>query len=372
LALLLAPPSPKKALITDLDGTLWRGLAGETGPENVSWDLESHSQIHGLYQKLLASLAGEGVLIGVASKNDPEVVRRTFERDDLLLQPDRIFPMEVHWDPKSGSVERILRTWNILAESVVFVDDSPMELAEVAAAHPGIECLLFPKADYAAAYELLRRLRDLFGKPRISPEDALRLESIRQAAPFERASGAAISETFLQEAEAVISFDFPPGGDPRALELINKTNQFNLNGIRHTEAGWRARLSRPEAFLAVVSYRDKFGPLGKIAVIEGRRSGETIFVDSWVMSCRAFSRRIEHQCLQTLFERGSAREMVFAFQPTAKNGPLRDFFAALSGRTPDAPFALERSQFEERRPPLYHRVLEVSTSSTPWTQSQPA
>ncbi len=358
LALLLAPPTPKKGLITDLDDTLWRGIAGEIGTENIAWDLAGHAQLHGLYQKLLASLAEEGVLIGVASKNDPATVQRAFERDDLLLRADRIFPMEVHWGPKSGSVERILRAWNIGADSVVFVDDSPAELAEVATAHPGIECLLFPNEDYPAAFALLRRLRDLFGKPRISQEDAIRLESIRQGAAFQQEDGdGATAESFLQQAEAAVTFDFSPAGDPRALELVNKTNQFNLNGIRYTEGDWNGRLACPGAVRVVVSYRDKFGPLGKIAVLEGRREGETLFIDAWVMSCRAFSRRIEHQCLQTMFERYEARGIRFAFQPTPRNGPLQDFFTAMAGQPPSGPFTLERTQFEEKRPALYHRIV---------------
>ncbi len=372
LSRLLAPLPPKKGLITDLDDTLWRGVAGEIGPENVSWDLASHSQLHGLYQKLLAALAEEGVLIGAASKNDPAVVERVFEREDLLLRPDRIFPLEIHWGAKSGSIERILRTWNISADDVVFVDDSAMELAEAANAHPGIECILFPANDYAGAYALLRRLRDLFGKPRVSEEDAIRLESIRQSAPFQAAYGEATSETFLEEAEAVVTFDFPAGDDPRALELVNKTNQFNLNGIRYGEADWKNRRTRPGAFLAIVSYRDKFGPLGKIAVLDGRQENDNLFIDTWVMSCRAFSRRIEHRCLEAMFERSAVQEMFFDFQPTPKNGPLQDFLASVSGRRPDAPFRLSRALFEEKRPRLYHRVTESPTSSNPWITSRSA
>ena len=369
LSRLLVPPPPKKAIITDLDDTLWSGLVGEIGPENVSWDLASHSQLHGLYQKLLAALAEEGVLIGAASKNDPAVVQRAFEREDLLLRPEWIFPLEVHWGAKSGSIERILRTWNISADSVVFVDDSAMELAEAASAHPGIECLLFPKTDYAAAYALLRRLRDLFGKPRVSPEDVIRLESIRQGAPFQQADGDSTSEAFLQQADAVITFDFSLAADPRALELVNKTNQFNLNGVRYTEADWKKRLERPGEFLAVVSYRDKFGPLGKIAVMEGRREEEALVIDTWVMSCRAFSRRIEHQCLQAMFERYAALEIFFHFQPTPRNGPLQDFLASIAGQRPGAPFALNRALFEEKRPPLYQRVAASPTSSNQWITS---
>src|ERR1019366_2865868 len=131
------------------------------------------------------------------------------ERDDLLLRPEQVFPVEVHWNAKSGSVSRILETWNIAADSVIFVDDSPMELAEVAAAHPGIECVLFPKNDYAAGSAMLQHLRDACGKERVSSDDALRLESIRHGAAFRgQAAAAATPESFLAQAEAVVTFDF--------------------------------------------------------------------------------------------------------------------------------------------------------------------
>jgi FkbH-like protein len=374
LARSLAPPAPKKGLITDLDDTLWHGLVGEVGPENVAWDLASHHHLHGLYQKLLAAFAEEGVLIGIASKNDAAVARQALERADMLLPMDRIFPLEVHWNAKSGSVERILRTWNIGAESVVFVDDSAMELAEVAAAHPGIECLRFPGNDAAAGYVLLRRLRDLFGKPRLAEEDSIRLESIRRGAGFQEAGRDAVSaEAFLAQADAVITFDFDvTTADPRVLELVNKTNQFNLNGVRYTEAEWGARLARTGALLVAASYRDKFGPLGKIAVMEGREIGDTLHIDTWVMSCRAFARRIEHQCLKALFDRSAAAKIVFDFTLTAKNGPVREFLASMTGAEPSGRVTLTREGFDAVCPPLYHRIEENQLSKEPWTQSQPA
>ena len=374
IAPLLAPAAAKKGLITDLDDTLWHGLVGEIGPENVTWDLASHHHLHGLYQKLLAAFSEEGVLVGIASKNDPAIAGQAFARPDMLLPMERVFPVEVHWSAKSGSVERILRTWNIGAESVVFVDDSPMELAEVAAAHPGIECIPFPADDSAAGYPLLRRLRDLFGKPRLAGEDAIRLESIRQGAAFQNvAHEGASAEAFLRQAEATITLDFDPtSSDPRTLELVNKTNQFNLNGVRYTEAEWSGRLARPGALLLAASYRDKFGPLGKIAVIEGQQESGTLRIGTWVMSCRAFARRIEHQCLKALFERSGAGKMVFDFVPTAKNGPLREFLESMVGAIVDGPVELARARFEAACPPLYHGIEETQTSRETWTQSQPA
>lgn len=366
LASLLAPAPPKKGLITDLDDTLWSGLVGEIGADKVCWDLAGHCQLHGLYQQLLGSLAEEGVLIAIASKNDPAAVKQALERSDLRLRPDQIFPVEVSWNAKSGAVERILRTWNIGADSVVFVDDNAMELAEVAGAHPGIECMRFPKDDYQAGYGMLRRLRDLFGKPRIAAEDAIRLESIRRGAAFqEAAAGGEASERFLEQAGAEVILDWRAEDDPRVLELVNKTNQFNLNGVRYAAAEWKERLAQPGAWLVAVSYADKFGPLGKIAVLQGRQPDpSTLSVDTWVMSCRAFSRRIEHQCLRVLFDRYAVEEIGFDFKATPKNSPLRDFFKGLTGSEVTDRFLLTRARFQARRPRLYHRVSEGSMALT--------
>ena len=361
LSKLLIPRTPKKAVITDLDDTLWYGIVGETGPEGVLWDLASHRAIHGLYQKLLGALAEEGVLIGVASKNDPAAVERVFARRDLLFKPDRIFPMEVHWNAKSGSVENILRVWNISADSVVFIDDSPMELAEVAAVHPGIECLLFPRDDTDAALAMLRRLRDLCGKGTLSSDDSLRLDSIRQGAAFQRALGSAVPEDFLRQLDAIIGLDFQPNPESeRVLELVNKTNQFNLNGVRYTQADWRDASARAGAITVAVSYEDRYGPLGTIGVIQGRLKDRVLYVDVWVMSCRAFARRIEHQCLRTLFEKTGAEELILDFRPTAKNAPLRAWLREMLSVEPSPACTLSRTDFERNCPTLYHRVVEVN------------
>ena len=128
---LLFPPSPKKGLITDLDDTLWGGLLGEVGVSGVSWTLAEHAQVHGLYQQMLGHLAEMGVLVAVASKNDAALVEEALKRDDLLVPATLLFPVYANWGPKSASVAEILRVWNIGADSVVFVDDSPMELEEI-------------------------------------------------------------------------------------------------------------------------------------------------------------------------------------------------------------------------------------------------
>lgn len=337
-ARLTRTPAPKKGLITDLDDTLWRGILGEVGIDGISWDLDHHSQMHAFYQCLLSALSNEGVLLAVASKNEPSVVQEVFDRKDLVLSPDSVFPVEVSWGPKSESVARILKTWNVGADSVVFVDDTALELAEVKAAHPEVECIQFPTKDSMAIYELVLHLRDLFGKSILLQEDSIRFDSIRRlnasASAETREAAKAVPSSFLEQLDAEMSFNFTKSPlDPRALELINKTNQFNLNGKRYTEASWHKYFLDPTSFLMTVSYKDKFGPLGKIAVIMGRRN-TNLHVDMWVMSCRAFSRRIEYRCLEELFAKFDVDEIEFDYVRTERNGPLSQFLTEILGVVP--------------------------------------
>lgn len=369
LARLIRNPAPKKGLITDLDDTLWRGVVGEVGAQGVHWDLDHHSQCHGLYQQLLNSLSEEGALVAVASKNDKAVVESAFEREDILLPKRKIFPLEAGWGSKAEAVSRILKAWNVGAESVVFVDDNPLELAEVQSRHPQIVCLRFPTRDPQAVYGLLASLRDLFGKSAISPEDELRLESVRAAAAMAAAHEAAaetaegFSETLLEQAEAELRFSLQKDADDlRALELINKTNQFNLNGRRVTESEWQSYLQDDETFLLTAHYKDRFGALGKIAALAGRRKSATVTVEFWAMSCRAFSRRIEHQSLKFLFDKFGCGRIVFDYARTPRNEPLRSFFASLLIEPPtsEPASALEitREQFTGVCPRLFHRVMD--------------
>jgi FkbH-like protein len=241
----------------------------------------------------------------------------------------------------------------------VFVDDNPMELAEVQAAHPDITCLQFPNSDYGAALALLTQLRDAFGRRSVIEEDLIRRESLRAATPSEPLPGAepANADSLLRGIDATIAFSLSSTAENRrALELVNKTNQFNLNGARATEADWHAMLGEPGAFVLSASYQDRFGPLGTIAVVKGIARDGVVLVDTWVMSCRAFARRIEHQCLRLLFDHFAAREVTFAFAATPRNEPIQQFFRGILGAAPTAPFTVAQTQYLAACPPLYHTV----------------
>lgn len=359
----LFPLEAKKGIITDLDHTLWKGILGDDGVSGVSWSLEGKSQIHALYQQTLASLADSGVLVAIASKNDPALVREALKRSDILVTDARIFPIEASWGLKSDAVGRILQAWNIGEDAVAFVDDSPMELAEVAEKYPRMECIPFPAGDPAAGAKLLTTLRTRFGRREIREEDRLRLQSLRAAADFREQGSGESSSDFLSRLDAKITFE-AAGTDKRAFELVNKTNQFNLNGARYTESDWLSVVNRPGGFLANVSYEDRFGPLGKIAVVGGHCEDDDCVVDIWVMSCRAFSRQIEFQTVKKLLEKTGARGIRFGYRATERNGPVRDFLTHFfNGAAASGELYLRADDFNRLCPPLFHQVNDQWTVS---------
>jgi FkbH-like protein len=358
----LCQPTPKKGLITDLDGTLWSGIAGEVGVEGISWSQEHHTQTHGLYQQMLGHLAGCGVLLAACSKNEMTTAEAALARKDLFLNPESLFPVYANWAPKSASVARILDTWNIAADAVVFVDDSPMELDEVQRAYPGMTCLAFPGKDPAAVWKLLGDLRDLFGKPLLMAEDRLRQSSIRASAQIREMAADGGPPEFLRTLKGTVTLAWRVDpADKRPLELINKTNQFNLNGLRIGESEWQRLLERKETIITVVSYQDKFGPLGKVAVLLGSQLGSKVRVSHWVMSCRAFSRRIEHHTLDGLFRHSNAQEIEFALEATERNQPLQEFFRALGvSRDGEGTHRILRVDFLDRCGTLPHEVSNLT------------
>jgi FkbH-like protein len=362
LAALIAPGSAKKGLITDLDNTLWAGTVGEVGADALTWDLDDGTRRHGLYQQLLASLAAAGVLIGVATRNDPDVAVAALSRADLLIDPRVVYPVTAGWGPKSVSIERILDVWNVSADAVVYVDDSPLDLAEAVAALPGLHAAAFPHSD-ASIVPFLEGLRALFAKATVTTEDRIRLASVRSARAFRAAEADSEKRLtdFLARAGGTLELCRGPSARARAIELINKTNQFNLNGRRLDAAAVAAVVDNGASQLITAAYSDRFGPLGIVAALLVAVEQHALQIEQWVMSCRAFSRRIEHHCLRYLFDTFGVEQITLAFRDTGRNAPLRAFLRTLAGEEPNGRVAVTLDAFNEGHPALVHRVVEVDS-----------
>jgi FkbH-like protein len=358
IAALVLPSAPKKGLIADLDDTLWKGVVGDDGAANVHWSLEEKARGHGLFQQFLGGLQRQGVLVGIASKNDRQPVADALARSDLLLSSNALFPVETSWGPKSEAIRRIASIWNIDLSAIVFVDDNPLELAEVQLVLPDVECHLFPPSDPVKVLELVTTLRSRFAREGVTDEDRMRLETIRRATELTESTRISDPESLIAGLDGQVSLAFSRASyDARAFELLNKTNQFNLNGGRWEESEFRRFVSAPDSVVCVASYTDRFGPLGKIAVAAGSLNSGVLKLDSWVLSCRAFSRRIEYSIVKGLFAHTHADAIEFVWKSTSRNGPMRHFLRGLLTQIPEAgPVTLNRLVFEQNCPILYSQL----------------
>jgi len=315
---------PMKGIILDCDGVLWDEILAEHDDIKPNWE----------FLKWLEQQADNGVLLALATKNDSYLVQSMLSNSTLFdTWAHKIYPVEAGWGPKSESVERILKTWNVLPESVTFVDDNEFEIEEVKQRFPTINAVWFKTIATKAA---IRRLSPLYAKSVVTEDDRQRMKTIRQGAEFNRGlAKAANPDDYLRtlDQHAVLDFNY----SDRVLELVNKVNQFNLNGIRRT----KEELTAPGTFLMSVQYSDKFGDMGTVGVLHGELKGATFHLDTFVLSCRAFSRNVERLMLDRLFVLlPQTKRIWYHAQYTGKNNVAFQFFNNLCAENSDSPLIL--------------------------------
>lgn len=322
--LLLAPPSGTfKVVATDADNTLWAGLVGEDGVGAVSAEPHGTGFRHFVYQGFLLRLKAAGILLAVISRNDEDMVRAPLDSGSMPLKIADFVAIRAGYGAKSDHVRDLAECLNLGADSVVFIDDNPVELAEVASAVPGITCQAFPsKDDDLPAF--LDRLALLFDRRSVTAEDVERTEMYRRrVAAHSPTEGAGLMD-FLKGLDMVLTLRDRTNDDwTRAHQLINKTNQFNLNGRRFDESQVATVLADGgRIFTAVLD--DRAGSHGEIIACLIDRDG---MVHALVMSCRVFQRRVEYAFLLWLLSHWQGPALSFAFSATERNEPLRNFLA---------------------------------------------
>jgi FkbH-like protein len=324
---------PRKVLVTDLDGVLWGGVVGEDGPEGIECAPEGKGYRHFLFQTFLRKLRREGVLLAAISRNDPELAEAGLGHENLLVHEEDFVAVLASYNAKSAQLRQLSESLNLGLESFVFVDDNPVELAEVREALPGITCAEFPRSEDAMP-GFFDHLADLFARERVTVEDRERTDLYRrrlEGLPPSEAEGADLSR-FLETLEMrLVVRDRTEARRERAVQLINKTNQFNLNGIRRLDAEVAGLLAEGGR-LYTASLADRTGSHGEILAClmdgEGR-------IRSFVMSCRVFQRRVEHGFLGWLLDRQGGALGPFEFRATPRNEPIRRFLASLGLEPPE-------------------------------------
>ena len=334
----------KKCLILDLDNTLWGGIVGDDGWENIQIG-------HGLgigkafseFQQWVRKLKDRGIILCVCSKNDEDKAREPFEKNpEMVLRLDDFAVFMANWDNKVDNIRAIRDVLNIGFDSIVFLDDNPFERNMV---REGIPELCIPELpeDPGDYLEFLYGL-NLFETASYSAEDK---ERTRQYQVEARRAGSALA--FANEADFLKSLDmvsevrgFDSFNTPRVAQLSQRSNQFNLRTVRYTEDEVSHMGDDPHYKCFSFTLADKFGDNGLICVvILEKQDAETLFVNTWFMSCRVLKRGMEVFTLNTLVryarENGFKR-LVGEYLPTAKNGMVAEHYPRLGfSPLPEAP-----------------------------------
>ncbi len=320
---------PRKVLALDCDNTLWKGGVGEERVAGIAI-----TPPYRALQSFALAKKRAGMVLCLASKNVESDVTEVFrERDDMLLRESDLAAMRVNWLPKSENLKSLAAELNLGLDSFVFVDDNPVECAEVEASCPGVLVLRLPvEGDFATFLDNVWPLDHL----RVTDEDRQRTESYRQNRErFRHQRSATSFAEFL--AGLGLRIDIAPARpehQARAAQLTQRTNQFNLTTRRRTE-GEIAQLAAEGLECRVVEVADRFGDYGLVGLLIFGVAGSSLVIDT-LLSCRALGRGVEHAMLRELGAIARARgltQVEAPFVPTKKNLPARLFLDGLATLT---------------------------------------
>jgi FkbH-like protein len=320
-----------KLVVVDLDDTLWGGRVGDDGYDGIDLDPAGKGRHFLRLQAFLHGLRGKGVLLAIASKNEPASVHEVFaRRPEMMLRLDDFAAAEIHWEPKSASVARILQRLKLSTAGVVFLDDNPVERAEVRRRFADIVVPELPD-DPALRVPMLERT-GLFDHRLVTGESRERTRMYADnAAREEAARGAGDYQEFLRGLRMVLEGADLEAARERVVELIHKTNQFNLTTRRYSWAELAAAIRG--GFGRCYRLGDRFGDNGIIGVVAVARDGEAdARIDLWLMSCRVLGRKVEEAILADVAARAralGARRLLAEYIPTAKNALVRELYPRL-------------------------------------------
>ena len=314
----------KKCLVLDFDNTLWGGIIGEVGVNSIELGPDtSRGKAFLEFQLTIKDLASRGVLIAGCTKNEMKNALAGLNHPNSILKPEDFAVIEASWDPKPVAMQRIIQSLNIGARSFVFVDDSKIEVHSVKTEFPEIETVLLD-SKFPEKYSSCVLRPRFFESVKLTREDISRKGSQLPAHVKKPTDTSSYDHMqMLRDLNAVATIGKPTSDQlERVLQLVNKTNQFNLNGLRRTPLEIKRFAEDTESLLLVGEFKDDLTNYGLTAVIGGRFVAQTFKVEIWVMSCRTFDRYLEHAMLVALRDEIAKKangELSLDFKRTARN-----------------------------------------------------
>ncbi|HEX6292065.1 MAG TPA: amino acid adenylation domain-containing protein [Herpetosiphonaceae bacterium] len=321
---------PYKVVVLDCDHTLWKGVCGEDGALGITLD-EARLAL----QRFVVALHDAGMLICLCSKNNEDDVVEVFEqRGDMLLTREHIVSWRINWTAKSENLKALAEELQLGLDSFIFIDDNPLECAEVQAHCPDVLTLQLPE-DPSQIPQFLNHVW-AFDRLKITAEDAKRTDLYKQNIARERARTAALTlEDFLVDLALKIEISpLTAQALPRVAQLTQRTNQFNLTTIRRSEGEIQAFCRSGAGECLVVEVSDRFGDYGLVGVILFKTEAAALVVDTLLLSCRVLGKRVEHQMLARLGQLAQERGLSTVrlhYVTTKKNQPARDFLESIGG-----------------------------------------
>jgi FkbH-like protein len=324
----------KKCLVLDLDNTLWGGVVGDDGLSGIrlgQGDAEGEAFI--AFQEYVKGLQQRGVLLAVCSKNDAQIAREVFQmHPSMILRLDDISCFLANWQDKVENLRCIARELNISLNSLVFLDDHPAERAMVRRLAPAVAAPELPD-DPAGFPQVLEQYR-FFQMTGLVEEDLRRTDYYRaneQRRGME--TSAADVESFLQSLKMKGRIDpINSLSLERSVQLIHRSNQFNLTTRRRSSAEILKIISDPSWITRTVSLADRFGDNGLISVVLAQAINEGLYIDTWLMSCRTLKRGVERLLLNNLCRVARSRGLTTLFGeyfPSEKNKLVRNHYSQL-------------------------------------------
>ena len=319
----------KKAIALDLDNTLWGGIVGDDGPENLELGQETAlGQAYLEFQDYLKQLKDQGILLNVISKNEPENAEAGLCHPQMILKRDDFIEVKANWEPKSVNLAKMAQELTLLPESFVFADDNPAEREIIRQQIPGVGVPeLLNVEDYIRAIDKA----GFFEVTSFTKDDLLRNEMYR-----DNVRRAELQQSFSDYHDYLRSLQMKAEIRPfsalymaRIAQLTNKSNQFNLTTLRCTQDEIQKMASDENTVTLYGKLEDCFGDNGVVSLVAGKVTGGELNIILWLMSCRVLKRDMEYAMIDALVQTARDRgiEQIYGYYyPTAKNGMVRDFY----------------------------------------------
>lgn len=326
----------RRVLILDLDNTVWGGVIGDDGLEGIKCAQgDAIGEAHLEVQKMALNLRKRGILLAVASKNNDDVARTPFEQHpEMLLKLDHIAVFQANWSDKATNIRAIAYELGLGLDAMVFLDDNPVERGLVRRLLPQVAVPELPQDP--SGYARTLAAAGYFEAIAFTQDDLQRAgfyqENARRAALQNRVAGA---DEYLESLDMTITFQpFNAVGRARIVQLINKSNQYNLTTRRYSEPEVAAMEQDRNVFTLQVRLSDAFGDNGMISVVICVPGGEpdSWEINTWLMSCRVLGRKVEHMVLREVLEharRAGIRRLLGVYVPTPRNKLVEEHYGKL-------------------------------------------